>query len=149
MRRLIRWLHRITGETWIYFLAFQHLLWGAALFVSPTPLLTTGINTLLQFLPQYTAATGFIFCALLSLWGMSKPPNYQHFVIMLPQMAILFLSAGGAINVIVQGHYYDLGVGEIPRLFLLVDQWQHAGFMLMYVLSVAKHFGLLGKVLPV
>lgn len=144
MKRIVTWSRNRGWDSWVYAMAFQHILWGVSLFVSSIPLHTTGIDTLLNIMPQYTAATVFIVCALLSVLGMERPPSYRYFLCTLPQLAILLLAAGSALNIIWQGHYVSLGIGDIPRWFLIDDQFHLVAILPVYMLSLAHHFRLVG-----
>ena len=114
-----RW--RWVSRPWIIWYAVGlHMLWGSLLLVSPSGYGVTALHVF-QNLPRDLMA-GILFAASgLAVWAvMRSRPSLKTLAALLPQQALLTLSAYAAVAAIVAAHYGD-GVMR-PRIFILADQ---------------------------
>lgn len=103
-----------------YAVALQGL-WGVALLVSSNALRPTPLGPVTYAMPHRLA--GAIYVATSALAAMALRRSWspaRDMLALMPQQALLILSAVGSAQAILAGHYAD-GVPR-PHLFILIDQ---------------------------
>ena len=110
-----------TRTPWIIWFAIAlHAIWGVAL-LQFGPQHTTAVDALLTLNPTRFVGLGLIVVAGLATWSLLRHrSDLKGLFLALPQQFILLVSAAGAGNAILNGHYAD-GVPR-PHVFILIDQ---------------------------
>src|SRR5258705_10618568 len=102
----------------IYYASSIHLLWGAMLLFSASPLLATPIASF-DYGNRFVTALLFLGTGILAIVGLRDKPTLRGFVFLLPQLMLLFLTSLSGLSAAIDGHYAD---GTIkPHLFILAD----------------------------
>jgi len=124
---------RIRTHPWIiWYAVLLHTLWACLLLASKRPYGATALHVYTP-LPRLLMAGVLLIASALAAWAVTRRrPSWQTLAALLPQQAILTVSAYAAIAAVVTAHYGD-GVIR-PRLFILADQ---APVILVFVLHTA------------
>jgi hypothetical protein len=97
-----------------------HLVWAAMLLVDNQVSAVTAIASLRYVFPFPFAVLVMIWCALSAFSAFYVRNGYWAAGLMVPQQFLLFISAGGAIQAMVEGQFAD---GTIrSAYFLVADQ---------------------------
>lgn len=103
-----------------YAVALQSL-WGAALLVSSHALRPTPLGPVTYAVPHRLAGAVFLATSALAATALRRSwPPAKDMLALMPQQALLVLSAVGSAHAIFAGHYAD-GVSR-SHLFILIDQ---------------------------
>jgi hypothetical protein len=97
-----------------------HLVWVGCLWLDEGVANVTAVYAIRYVLPKPFAVMGMAVVALCAMASFAMRNRFLAAGLMVPQQMLLFVSAGGAIQAIVEGHFAD-GV-ERPWTFLLADQ---------------------------
>jgi hypothetical protein len=127
---------RFTGmrtHPWIvWYAVLLHTLWACLLLASPETYGATALHVY-RSVPRQLMAGALLIASVLATWAITRQrPSWQTLAALLPQQAILTISAYAAIAAVVVSHYGD-GVIR-PRPFILADQ---APAILAFVLHTA------------
>lgn len=124
---------RIRPLPWIiWYAVLLHVLWASLLAASQNPYGATALHVY-RLVPRPLMAGVLLVASALAAWAVTRDqPSWQTLAALLPQQAILTVSAYAAIAAVVVAHYGN-GVIE-PRAFILADQ---APVMLVFVLHTA------------
>ena len=115
-----------------------HLLWGLALLVAPTQLMTTPLAYFIRGFGQQRAGTLLLAVAALGLWGVYRP-GWQGLFLGSWQNITLWVSASSGIISIIRGHYAD---GVIRSAwFISSDQLPIILFALLHTCALALYHG--------
>jgi hypothetical protein len=115
----VEWL-RVRPVWIIWYAVLLHITWGCLLLASPTPYGATALHVY-DGVPRVVLVAVLFAASGLAMWGATRRrPSWQGLASLLPQQAILTLSAYGAVAAVAVAHYGD-GVPR-PRLFILADQ---------------------------
>lgn len=104
----------------ILYAVLLHLIWAVALMFDHTVNGITGIHMLQEVIHPPFARWVFLTVAVLAFVGMLARDRKIAASLMVPQQAVLFWSAGGALVAMIAGVYAD-GTIRTPW-FLLADQ---------------------------
>jgi hypothetical protein len=124
---------RFTGmrvHPWIiWYAVLLHTLWACLLLASQKPYGATALHAYSP-VPRLLMAGILLTASVLAAWAITRrQPSWQTLAALLPQQAILTVSAYAAAAAVVAAHYGD-GVIR-PRPFILADQ---APVILVFVL---------------
>jgi hypothetical protein len=127
---------RFTGirtHPWIiWYAVLLHTLWACLLLMSQEPYGATALHVYSP-LPRPLMAGALLTASVLAAWAVTRrQPSWQTLAALLPQQAILTVSAYAAVAAVVAAHYGD-GVIR-PRPFILADQ---APVILVFALHTA------------
>ena len=121
------------SQAWIiWYAVVLHTLWGCLLLLSPA---AYGATTLHVFrdLPRSVMAGALFSASGLAVWALTRrQPSLKSLAALLPQQALLTLSAYAAVAAVFAAHYGD-GVAR-PSVFILADQ---APAIIAFVLHTA------------
>jgi hypothetical protein len=125
----------------VWYAVSLHLFWSIAISIQPLAVQATApyiLNTIFGHFTALLLAIG----AMSAMIGLVTVRRYLAVIFMLPQQLFLFISAVGASQAIVNGHFAD-GV-ERPRMFIAVDQEPAILVALFYTIGIiqmmrAKH----------
>jgi len=116
----------------IWFAILLHTLWACLLLASNKPYGATPLHVY-SSVPRLVMAGALLIASALAAWAVTRrQPSWQTLAALLPQQAILTVSAVGAAAAVAAAHYGD-GVIR-PREFILADQ---APVILAFVLHTA------------
>ena len=116
----------------IWYAILLHTLWGCLLLASQKPYGATALHVYSP-VPRLVMAGALLTASVLAAWAITRrQPSWQTLAALLPQQAILTVSAYAAAAAVVTAHYGD-GVIR-PRPFILADQ---APVILVFVLHTA------------
>src|SRR5215813_2474946 len=120
-------------QPWIiWYAVLLHTLWASLLLASQQPYGATALHVY-SALPRLLMAGVLLTASVLAAWAITRrQPSWQTLAALLPQQAILTVSAYAAAAAVVTAHYGD-GVIR-PRPFILADQ---APAILAFVLHTA------------
>jgi hypothetical protein len=109
------------ARAWIIWYAVAlHIVWGCLLLLSPTVYGPTALH-IFDDMPRGLMAAIFFLASGLAIWAVTRrQPSLRTLAALLPQQALLTLSACGAVAAVVAGQYGD-GVARPPE-FILADQ---------------------------
>jgi hypothetical protein len=120
----------------IWYAVLLHTLWGCLLLASRSPLGATPLHVY-DPVPRGLMAAIFLAISGLAAWGATRrQPSWQTLVALLPQQAILTVSAAAAIVAIASAHYGD-GIAR-PRLFILADQAPAILVLVLHTAAIAS-----------
>jgi len=124
---------RILTHPWIVWYAIGlHTLWACLLLASQQTYGATALHVY-RPVPRLLMAGVLLIASVLAAWAVTRQrPSWQTLAALLPQQAILTVSAYAAAAAVVAAHYGD-GVIR-PRSFILADQ---APAILAFVLHTA------------
>jgi hypothetical protein len=122
-----------------------HATTGVMLVLDPRVAQVTGLKLLTQLMGSPGAGLLFIGTAIAATWSLiheyEKGPDVATFWALIPQQALLMVTAAGVIYQVTLGHYASGTV--LPATFIFTDQ-------LSKVLLAAMHpFGLMRMHLPI
>jgi hypothetical protein len=116
----------------IWYAVLLHALWAFLLLASQNPYGATALHVY-RSVPHALMVGALLAASVLAAWAVTRDrPSWQTLAALLPQQAILTVSAYAAVAAVVVAHYGD-GVIR-PRLFILADQ---APVILVFVLHTA------------
>lgn len=116
----------------IWYAVLLHALWACLLAVSANPYGATALHVY-RSIPRALTVVALLTASVLAAWAVTRDqPSWRTLAALLPQQAILTVSAYAAVAAVVVAHYGD-GVIR-PRLFILADQ---APVILVFVLHTA------------
>jgi hypothetical protein len=116
----------------IWYAVLLHTLWACLLLASNKPYGATPLHVY-RSVPRLLMAGVLLTASVLAAWAVIRHQrSWQTLAALLPQQAILTVSAAGAVAAVVVAHYGD-GVIR-PREFILADQ---APVMLAFLLHTA------------
>lgn len=105
----------------LWYAVILQALWGAALLVSDHALRPTPLGPVTYAMPHRLAGLIFLATSVLAAVALRRAwPPARDMLALMPQQALLVLSAVGSAHAILVGHYAD-GVPR-PHLFILIDQ---------------------------
>lgn len=112
----------LSRRKWVIWYAIAlHFVWGVCLLFSPDPLGVTAIHTFGGALPHRWLGALFIGVAVFAaVEMMAQRWGFWWLMLLIPQQAVLMLSAWGALHAISTSRFAD-GVPR-PPLFILCDQ---------------------------
>jgi len=125
------------SQVWIiWYAVLLHLGWGCLLLVSPSPYGATALHVY-HDVPRVLMAAVLFFASALAAWAVTRrQPSFQSLAALLPQQALLTLSAYAAIAAVIVGHYGD-GLPR-PRLFILADQAPALIALILHTVAVIE-----------
>lgn len=103
----------------IYYATFLLCAWAIMLLFSADPFGSTPVSAL-KFGHRFIAAPVLLAASALAMRGVRRRGTPSGWLLMMPQQALLILSAIAALAAIASGHYADLE--PRPRLFIAADQ---------------------------
>jgi hypothetical protein len=104
----------------IWYAVLLHTLWACLLLAGTRPYGATALHVY-HPVPRLLMAGALLTASVLAAWAVTRrQPSWQTLVAVLPQQAILTISAYAAVAAVVAAHYGD-GVIR-PRAFILADQ---------------------------
>lgn len=113
------WL-RVRPVWIIWYAVLLHIMWGCLLLVSQAPYGATALHVY-SGVPRVVSVLVLFAASGLAVWGATRRlPSWQGLAALLPQQALLTVSAYAAVAAVAVAHYGD-GVPR-PRLFILADQ---------------------------
>ena len=117
-----RWLARLDGASWIIWYAVAlHVVWGLMLLSQPAAAWVTAVNGVTRIVPTSAAALLFIVVGAVASAALLRVlPARFSLLAVLPQQALLIMSASAAIQAMARSSFAD-GVVR-PRAFLIADQ---------------------------
>ena len=116
----------------IWYAVLLHTLWACLLLASTRPYGATALHVYGP-VPRLLMAGALLAASVLAAWAVTRhQPSWQTLAALLPQQAILTVSAYAALAAVAAAHYGD-GVIR-PRAFILADQ---APVILVFVLHTA------------
>ena len=116
----------------VWYAVLLHTLWACLLLASKKPYGATPLHVYSP-VPRLLMAAALLTASVLAAWAVTRhQPSWQTLAALLPQQAILTVSAYAAVVAVVVAHYGD-GVIR-PREFILADQ---APVMLAFALHTA------------
>lgn len=128
------------GRYVILFASLLHIGWAILLCINPEAGLATPVNVLVRFFggPYRTAAT-LVFAAVLAMvfpFKRHRVSNLAMAGLLIPQQALLFMSAGAGIYAAFIGRYAD----GVPRgtVFIISDQLPIIILSLLYTVVVLE-----------
>jgi len=123
----------ILTHPWIiWYAVLLHTLWACLLLASQKTYGATALHVY-RPVPRTLMAAALLTASVLAAWAVTRQrPSWQTLAALLPQQAILTVSAYAAAAAVVVSHYGD-GVIR-PRPFILADQ---APAILAFVLHTA------------
>ena len=111
---------RVRPNWIIWFAIVLHTTWGCLLLASTKPYGATALHVFGD-VPRVLMAVLLFLASGLAAWAVTRrQPSLRSLVALLPQQAILTLSAYAAVLAVIEAHYPD-GVIR-PRGFILADQ---------------------------
>jgi hypothetical protein len=111
---------RVRPNWIIWFAVALHTTWGCLLLASSEPYGATALHAF-GGIPRLAMAVVLFLASGLAAWGVTRhPPSLRSLVALLPQQALLTISAYAAVVAVIEAHYPD-GVIR-PRMFILADQ---------------------------
>jgi hypothetical protein len=112
---------RVRAHPWmIWYAILLHTLWACLLLASLKPYGATALHVYSP-VPRLLMAGVLLTASVLAVWAITRrQPSWQTLAALLPQQAILTVSAYAAVAAVVVSHYAD-GVIR-PRPFILADQ---------------------------
>jgi hypothetical protein len=127
---------RIRPSWIIWYAVLLHALWGVLLLASPAPYGATAMH-IYDSVPRFALAAILFTASGLATWAISwRRPSWQSLAALLPQQALLTISAYAAMLAVIQAHYGD-GVIR-PRLFILADQAPVLLTMMLHTVAVIE-----------
>ena len=104
----------------IWYAVLLHTLWACLLLASKNPYGATALHVYSP-VPRPLMAGALLTASVLAAWAVTRhQPSWQTLAALLPQQAILTVSAYAAVAAVFAAHYGD-GVIR-PRAFILADQ---------------------------
>ncbi len=129
-------MRRIRPSWIIWYAVLLHTLWGVLLLASPSPYGATAMHVY-DAVPRYALAAVLFLASGLATWAIVWPqPSWRSLAALLPQQALLTISAYAALLAVVEAHYGD-GVIR-PRLFILADQAPVILTMVLHTAAVVE-----------
>jgi len=123
---------RVSHAWIIWYAVVLHTVWGCLLLRSPAAYGATALHVF-NDLPRGLMAGALLSAAGLAVWAITRrQPSLKSLAALLPQQALLTLSAYAAVAAVFVAHYGD-GVPR-PPLFILADQ---APAIIAFVLHTA------------
>lgn len=113
-----------------------HLLWGSLLLVNDRALGATALHAFAGMPRLLTAAVLFAVAATAAVGVVWRAPRPVTLALLLPQQAVLSISAMSAITAVVGGRYGD-GVPR-PWYFILADQAPVILTMVLHTIAVVQ-----------
>jgi hypothetical protein len=127
---------RIRPAWIIWYAVGLHALWGILLLSSPTPYGATALHAYAS-VPRYAMAAILFLASGLAAWAITRRrPSWRTLAALLPQQALLTISAYAALLAVFEAHYGD-GVIR-PRMFILADQAPVIITMLLHTVAVVE-----------
>lgn len=116
----------------IWYAVLLHTLWACLLLASQHPYGATALHVY-RSIPRSLTVVALLTASALAAWAITRDqPSWKTLAALLPQQAILTISAYAAVAAVVVAHYGD-GVIR-PRMFILADQ---APVVLVFMLHTA------------
>lgn len=103
----------------IYYATILLCAWALMLLISDDPFGSTPVSAL-RFGHRFVTVPVLLAAAALAMRGVRKRGTVAGWLLMLPQQALLMISAVAGLVAIATGHYADLE--PRPRLFIAADQ---------------------------
>jgi hypothetical protein len=129
--------HARISHVWIiWYAVLLHILWGCLLLASPSPYGATALHVYHDLPRNLTAGALFLASGLAASAVTRRQPSLQSLAALLPQQALLTLSAYAAAAAVIAGHYGD-GVPR-PRLFILADQAPAILALILHTVAVIQ-----------
>ncbi|HEU5160220.1 MAG TPA: hypothetical protein VFU43_24700 [Streptosporangiaceae bacterium] len=113
-----------------------HLLWGCLLLVNDKALGATALHAFAGMPRQLTAAILFVVAGLAAVGVVRPHSRTVSLALLLPQQAVLSISAMSAILAVIDGQYGD-GVSR-PWYFILADQAPVILTMVLHTIAVVQ-----------
>lgn len=105
----------------VWFAVALHTVWVITLLIGSPPKNVTGVHSLAELFPnRYGLAIILAVVAACATGGIFHRAGLAKILLLTPQQLVLGLSAAGAVNAMIVGHFAD-GVAR-PQLFLVADQ---------------------------
>jgi hypothetical protein len=123
------------SQLWIiWYAVLLHTAWGCLLLLSPAPYGATALHVY-HNLPTNLMAAVFFLASALAAWAVTRrQPSLRTLAALLPQQALLTLSAYSAAVAVLTARYAD-GVPR-PRLFILADQAPAILILVLHTVAV-------------
>jgi hypothetical protein len=123
----------------IWYAIILHWVWGVVLLTSPTALGVTAISTIVSLGIASSAGAGLLYItvASLSIIGVTAARNLGA-IFLIPQTALLWLAAWGAIQAMVTGTFADGVVRD--SFFLIADQSPAVVAAFFHTIGVLDNF---------
>jgi hypothetical protein len=130
---------RIRPSWIIWYAVLLHMLWGILLVASPAPYGATAMHVYAS-VPRVALAGVLFLASGLAAWAITWPqPSWKTLAALLPQQALLTISAYAALLAAAEAHYGD-GVIR-PRLFILADQAPVILTMVLHTVAIVELHG--------
>lgn len=122
----------------IWYACIMHFIWGTSLIIDPVAGGATALSVAMRvFGGHYGAAAAMYGVATLALFGIVKfHASFTKVWCMLPQQAMLVLSAGAVTSAMISSHFAD-GVMR-SRAFIVVDQLPSLLIAVFHVIVVIR-----------
>jgi hypothetical protein len=123
------------SQAWIiWYAVLLHVVWACLLLVSPSPYGATALH-IYHGLPRNLMAAVLLLSSGLAAWAVTRrQSSLRSLAALLPQQALLTLSAYAATAAVAAGHYGD-GLPR-PRLFILADQAPAILSLILHTIAV-------------
>jgi hypothetical protein len=109
-----------TFSVMVIYAIVMHLVWVACLWLDEGVSQVTAVAAIRYLFPWPYATIAMLIVATCAIVSFAIRNRFWAAGFMVPQQLLLFVSAGGAVQAILEGHFAD-GV-ERPWTFLLADQ---------------------------
>ena len=124
------------SATIVWFATIQHIVWGLLLIPTGVALNATALSAFREHSEHHVLIAVLLFtAAACAALGLTRPTlGWRSMLLMLPQQAILTVSAVTALLAITTGRYGD-GV-ERPQAFIAADQLPVILLLVFYTVAV-------------
>lgn len=125
------------SQVWIiWYAVLLHIVWGCLLLASPSPYGATALRVY-HDLPRSLMAGVLFLSSGLAAWAVTRrQSSLPGLAALLPQQALLALSAYAATAAVVAGRYGD-GLPR-PRLFILADQAPAILALILHTIAIVE-----------
>jgi hypothetical protein len=132
-------LHEHAAILVIWLATIHHIVWGLLLLGWNGQIQATPIAMVRNLLPSHTVALGLFIASAFAMAGLEQMNKadgslMKRIAYMLPQQAVLMLSAWSAFVAILNGHYADLEIR--PRAFIAADQSIHVLLAMFHTFAI-------------
>lgn len=142
---MIPWPRKLVNFPIILIAIVQQFIWAAVIAFDPSSVHTTGVSILSLIFPRSALVFILMASATIAIMGFYVPNKVYNCILLVPQQALLFVSAGGALEAILRGQFAD-GVVR-SHGFLIVDQIVGllVAFFHCWAIFLILHYGKNGK----
>ena len=126
---------RNTETQWIIlYVTVLHIIWGTILLIDASAFSTNPIGFFESFFNKTQTASSFLMAAMSALVAYKLKDRLTRFLLLLPQLLLLLLTAMSGVVSSIRGQYVD-GVVR-PGMFIFADQLPIILLSLVYGLAI-------------